>query len=51
MLRCAVSVRGAKAGVLMHRHFRPSKFSFGDTLGPKRTLTITLTLTLTLTLG
>ena len=29
----------------MHRHFRPSKFSFGDTLGPKRTLTITLTLT------
>jgi len=32
--------------VLMHRHFRPSKFPFGDTLGPKWTLTITLTLTL-----
>jgi len=24
-------VRGAKAGVCMHRHFRPSKFPFGDT--------------------
>ena len=28
---CAVSVRRAKAGVLKHRHFRPSKFPFGDT--------------------
>ena len=29
--RCAVIVRLAKAGVLMHRHFRPIKFPFGDT--------------------
>jgi len=30
MLRCAVIVRGAKAGVCMHRHFWPSKFPFGE---------------------